>query len=116
MYNKEFGRSYSPCPNLEGIKEMHSPTSPEDSQLVRIVPCEQTKLPKPRGHRDALSSGASAVHFDRPARQATEPQAKREAMPALCHGLVYNEKYFSDDQFSYSPCPNLEDIKDELSY
>ena len=33
---------------------------------------------------------------------------------------VYNEKYFLDNQFSYnnyySPCPNLEGIKDALSY
>ena len=102
---------------------MRSPTSLEDSRLVRIVvPCAQTRLPGPRGHRatiflyspcpnlegikDALSykfrrltigqnccavctnqmhsraraSGASAARFDRPARQATEPRAKREAM------------------------------------
>ena len=45
------------------------------------------------GHRDAFSSsserrtiGASAARFDRPARQATEPRAKREAMFALCRG------------------------------
>ena len=38
----------------------------------------------------ARASGASAARFDRPARQATEPQAKLEAMSALrvCHGLV----------------------------
>ena len=30
----------------------------------------------------------SAACFDRPAWQATEPRAKREAMSALCHGLV----------------------------
>ena len=58
---------------------MRSPTSSEDSRLVRIVvPCAQTRLPRPRGHRDARASGASAARFDRPARQATEPQAKRE--------------------------------------
>ena len=39
-------------------------------------------------HSRARASGASAARFDRPARQATEPRAKREAMSALCHGLV----------------------------
>ena len=34
-------------------------TSSEDSRLVRIVvPCAQTRLPGPRGHRDALSSSS----------------------------------------------------------
>ena len=40
-------------------------------------------------HSRARASGASDARFDRPARQATEPRAKREAMSALCHGLVY---------------------------
>ena len=38
---------------------MCSPTSSEDSRLVRIVvPCAQVqmRLPRPRGHRDAFSS------------------------------------------------------------
>ena len=36
---------------------MRSPTSSEDSRLVRIVvPCAQTRLPRPRAHRDAFSS------------------------------------------------------------
>ena len=31
---------------------MRSPTSSEDSRLVRIVvPCAQMRLPRPRGHR-----------------------------------------------------------------
>ena len=38
---------------------MCSPTSSEDSPLVRIVvPCAQTRLPGPRGHRDAFSSSS----------------------------------------------------------
>ena len=38
---------------------MHSPTNLEGSQLVRIVvPCAQTRLPGPRGHRDAFSSSS----------------------------------------------------------
>ena len=62
---------------------MRSPTSSEDSQLVGIVvPCAQTRLPGPRGHRArdvhsrTQASGASAVRFNRPARQANEPRAK----------------------------------------
>ena len=77
---------------------MRSPTSLEDSLLVRIVvPCAQTRLPGPRGHRDmhsrARASSASAARFDRPAQQATEPRAKREVMSALCHGLVIDSAF-----------------------
>ena len=78
---------------------MRSPTSSEDSRLVRIVvPCAQTRLrlPGPRAiemHSRARASGASAARFDRPARQATEPRAKREAMSALCHGLVVDSTF-----------------------
>ena len=50
------------------------------------MPCAQTRLPGPRGHRDAFSTGVSAAHFDRPAR-------KREAMSALCHGLVVDSTF-----------------------
>ena len=41
----------------------------------------------------ARASGASAAHFDRPVRQATEPRAKREAMSGLCHGLVVDSTF-----------------------
>ena len=45
---------------------MRSPTSSEDSQLVRVVvPCAQTRLPRPRGHRDAFSSSARAAQAPR---------------------------------------------------
>ena len=44
-------------------------------------------------HSRARASGASAAYFDRPARQATEPRAKREAMSALCHGLVVDSMF-----------------------
>ena len=38
---------------------MRSPTSSEDSRLVRIVvPCAQIRLPGPRGLRDAFSSSS----------------------------------------------------------
>ena len=38
---------------------MHSPTSSEDSRLVRIVvPCVQTRLPGPTAHKDAFSSSS----------------------------------------------------------
>ena len=74
---------------------MRSPTSSEDSWLVRIVvPCAQTRLPGPRGHRDAFSSSSEQrKRFDRPAQQATEPRAKREVMAALCHGLVVDSMF-----------------------
>ena len=79
---------------------MRSPTSSEDSRLVGIVvPCAQTRLPEPRGHRarDAHSrtqaSGASAMHFNRPAWQANKPRAKQEAMSVLCHGLVVDSTF-----------------------
>ena len=71
---------------------MHSPTSTEDSRLVRIVvPCAPTRLLGLGAigmHSRARVSGASAACFNKPARQATEPRAKQEAMFALCHGLV----------------------------
>ena len=41
----------------------------------------------------ARASGASATRFDRPARQATEPRAKQEAMSALCDGLVVDSTF-----------------------
>ena len=44
-------------------------------------------------HSRARASGASAAHFDRPARQATEPRAKRKAMSALCHDLVVESTF-----------------------
>ena len=44
-------------------------------------------------HSGTRASGASAARFDRPARQATEPRAKREAMSALCHGLVVDSTF-----------------------
>ena len=38
---------------------MRSPTSSEDSRLVRIVvPCVQTRLPGPTAHKDAFSSSS----------------------------------------------------------
>ena len=44
-------------------------------------------------HSQAQVSGASAARFDRPARQATEPRAKRKAMSALWHGLVLDSTF-----------------------
>ena len=67
---------------------MRSPTSSEDARLVMIVVlCAQTRLPGPWSHRDAFS------RFDKPAWQATEPRAKREAMSVLCHGLVVDSMF-----------------------
>ena len=69
---------------------MCSPTSSKDSRLVRIVvPCTQTRLPEPRGHRDA---GISTGLLGRP---PTEPRAKQEAMSALCHSLVVDLTFCS---------------------
>ena len=83
---------------------MRSPTSSEDSRLVRIVvPCAQTRLPGLGAiemHSRARVSGASTARFDRPARQATEPRAKREAMSALCHGLVVNSTFEWSENFA----------------
>ena len=44
-------------------------------------------------HSRARVSSARAARFDRPARQATEPRAKREAMSALRHGLVVDSTF-----------------------
>ena len=50
---------------------MRSPTSSEDSRLVKIVvPCAQTRLPRPRGHRDAFSATSSERRKRRAFRQA----------------------------------------------
>ena len=61
------------------------------------MPCAQTRLPGPIGaiemHSQAQANGASIVHFDRPARLATKPRAKREVMSALYHGLVVDSTF-----------------------
>ena len=64
---------------------MRSPTSSEDSQLVRIiVPCAQTRLPGPRGHRDAFLS--SSKRRKRRIRQACSAghRASSEARGDVC--------------------------------
>ena len=50
-------------------------------------------------HSRVRASGASAARFDRPAREATEPRAKREAMSALCHGLVVDSTFERSENF-----------------
>ena len=65
---------------------MHSPTSLEDSRLVRIVvPCAQTRLPGPRGHRDAFSSSSERCkhHAFRQACSAGH-RASSEARGDIC--------------------------------
>ena len=65
---------------------MRSPTSSEDSRLVRIVvPCAQTRLPRPRGHRDAFSS-LSERRKRRAFRQACSAghRASSEARGDVC--------------------------------
>ena len=51
-------------------------------------------------HSRARASGASAARFDRPAQKATEPRAKREAMSALCHGLVVDSPFERSENFA----------------
>ena len=65
---------------------MRSPTSSEDSRLVRIVvPCAQTRLPGPRGHRDAFLS-SSEQRKRRVFRQACSAghRASSEARGDVC--------------------------------
>ena len=65
---------------------MRSPTSSEDSRLVRIVvPCAQTRLPRHRGHRDAFSS-SSEWRKRRAFRQACSAghRASSEARGDVC--------------------------------
>ena len=64
---------------------MRSPTSSEDSRyrdwselLCRVHKRDCQGLGAIEMHYRAQASGASAARFDRPARQATEPRAKRE--------------------------------------
>ena len=49
---------YSPCPNLEGIKDAFSYKFRRLTIGQNCVPCAQTRLPRPRGHRDAFSSSS----------------------------------------------------------
>ena len=51
-------------------------------------------------HSRARASGTSATCFDRPAGQATKPRAKREAMSALCHGLVVDTTFERSEKFA----------------
>ena len=83
---------------------MRSPTSSEDSRLVRML-CRVHKrgcqgLGAIEMHSRARASGASAARFDRPAWQATEPRAKREAISALCHGLVVDSTFERSENFA----------------
>ena len=62
---------------------MHSATSSEHSQLVRIVvPCAQTRVAIETHSRWTVWS---AANFEKPAEQATKPRAKQEARSVLCH-------------------------------
>ena len=76
---------------------MRSPTSLEDSLLVRIVvPCAQTRLPGPRGHRDAFSS-SSERRKRRAFRQAClvchRASSEARGDVSLCHGLVVDSTF-----------------------
>ena len=66
---------------------MRSSTSSEGPRLVRFaVPCAQTRVTIEMHSR--MNGTGSAVRFERPAQQITEPQAKREMRSVLCHSLV----------------------------
>ena len=65
---------------------MRSPTNSEDSLLVRIVvPCAQTRLPGPRGHRDAfLSSSERRKHCAFRQACSAGHQTSSEARSDIC--------------------------------
>ena len=83
---------YNPCPNLEGIKRCAllqvQKTHDWSELLCRMHKRGCQGLGAIEMHSRTRASGASAARFDRPARQATKPRAKREAMSVLCYGLV----------------------------
>ena len=86
---------------------MRSPTSSEDSRLVRIVvPCAQTRLPRPRGHRDAFSS-SSERRKRRAFRQACSAghRASSEARGDVC-SLSWSGGRFDVRASYYSICVN----------
>ena len=65
---------------------MRSPTSSEDSRLVRIgVPCAQTRLPGPRGRRNVFLSSSEQCKR-RAFRQACSAghRASSEAIGDVC--------------------------------
>ena len=85
---------------------MRSPTSSEDSRLVRIVvPCAQTRFPRPWGHRDAFSS-SSERRLRRAFRQAcsaghrASSEARGDVCLALCHGLVADSTFERSENFA----------------
>ena len=76
---------------------MRSPTSSGGSRLVRVVvPCAQTRVPGPRGILEQMAQ--SAMSFDRPAQQATEPRPKRGARSVFCHSLVVDSTFEQSEE------------------
>ena len=99
MYNEKYFSDdqfsyYSPCPNLEGIKDALS------YKFRRLMIGQNNLLCRVHkqgcqglgAHRDAFSS-SSERRKRRAFRQATEPRAKREVMFVLCHGLVVDSTF-----------------------
>ena len=85
---------YSPCPNLEGIKDaifykFRRPTIGQNCSAV----CTNKG-----GHRDAFSNERrEAPRVSRACSAGTEPQAKQETKSVLCHSLVVLEIRQSED-------------------
>ena len=77
---------YSLCPNLEGTKDA---LFYKFRRLIIGQNCSAL-CTKEGGHRDAFSSKwyEALYVLERPAQQATEPRAKREARSVLCHSLA----------------------------
>ena len=90
---------YSPCPNLEGIKDALAYKFRRLTIGQNCCAVWTNKVARAQGPQRCIilararASGTSAVRFDRPARQANEPRAKREVMSALCHGLVVDSTF-----------------------
>ena len=94
---------YSPCPNPEGIKDALSYKFRRltiGQNCCAVCTNEGQGLGAIEMHSRARASDASAARFDRPARQATEPRAKREAISALCHGLVVDSTFERSENFA----------------
>ena len=83
---------------------MRSPTSSEDSRLVRIVvPCAQMRLPRPRGHRDAFSSSSERRKcraFQQACSAGHRASSEARGDVALCHGLVVDSTFERSENFT----------------
>ena len=78
---------YSPCPNLEGIKDALSYKFRRlmIGQNKIVVPCARTRLPGCRGHRDARASDTSVST----GLLGTPPSLKRSERRCLLYVMVW---------------------------